>query len=177
LEEYYCLNKYCINKNMSKILQQRLGTTTTFQAGEEIMLALGLAISDLGAVPEQVFKKHELNRTDYNVLRMLRGAESAGLSHGDITRRLISGVPDVTRLMDRLVKKGLARRERISADRRKVIHKITEEGLVLLGAIDPHLVDFHAWLATVLDAKSRVALVRTCERLIEAAQGNKGKWE
>jgi len=82
-----------------------------------------------------VLKAEELSSTQYNVLRILRGAPD-GLPCGEIASRMITRDPDVTRLLDRLEKRGLISRDRDTRDRRTVIGRITHEGLKLLARLD-----------------------------------------
>src|SRR5206468_3865697 len=79
---------------------------------------------------------HELSPAQYNVLRILRGAGDDGASAKDIGSKLLSRDPDITRLMDRLEKRGLLLRARAREDRRVVIHRLTREGLDLVNALD-----------------------------------------
>ena len=75
-----------------------------------------------------VLKSEDLSSTQYNVLRILRGAP-AGLACGEIAGRMITRDPDVTRLLDRLEKRGLISRSRETKDRRTVMTRITSGGL------------------------------------------------
>ncbi len=71
-----------------------------------------------------VLKKEDLSMTQYNVLRILRGAPE-GLPCGEIANRMITRDPDITRLLDRLEKRGLISRCRETKDRRMVMARIT----------------------------------------------------
>src|SRR6266576_1054133 len=82
-----------------------------------------------------VLKAEDLSATQYNVLRILRGAPE-GLPCGEIASRMITRDPDITRLLDRLEKRGLISRCRETKDRRTVIARITPEGLTLLARLD-----------------------------------------
>jgi len=82
-----------------------------------------------------VLKTEDLSATQYNVLRILRGAPE-GLACGEIASRMITRDPDVTRLLDRLEKRGLISRWRETKDRRTVMARITPEGLALLSRLD-----------------------------------------
>jgi len=82
-----------------------------------------------------VLKAEDLSATQYNVLRILRGAP-AGLACGEIAGRMITRDPDVTRLLDRLEKRGLISRSRETKDRRTVMTRITSQGLQLLSRLD-----------------------------------------
>jgi DNA-binding MarR family transcriptional regulator len=82
-----------------------------------------------------VLKTEDLSATQYNVLRILRGAPD-GLPCGEIASRMITRDPDVTRLLDRLEKRKLISRCRETKDRRTVMARITPEGLTLLARLD-----------------------------------------
>jgi len=83
-----------------------------------------------------LFKQHGLSSPQYNVLRILRGAGKPGLNCHEISDRMLKRVPDITRLLDRLVEKDLVDRDRSDEDRRIVVSDITPQGLKLLKAID-----------------------------------------
>src|SRR5277367_6656428 len=76
--------------------------------------------------PAQLLKSEELSSTQYNVLRILRGAPP-GLPCGEIANRMITRDPDITRLLDRLEKRQLISRSREAKDRRTVMARITQE--------------------------------------------------
>ena len=78
-----------------------------------------------------------LTASQYNVLRILRGSHPARLACSDIASRMIDRDPDVTRLLDRLEKRGLAKRVRSRTDRRVVEIGITAKGLQVVGGLDP----------------------------------------
>lgn len=82
-----------------------------------------------------VLKAEDLSANQYNVLRILRGAPD-GLACGEIGDRMITRDPDITRLLDRLERRGLIARSRESKDRRMVTATITAEGLGLLARMD-----------------------------------------
>jgi DNA-binding MarR family transcriptional regulator len=82
-----------------------------------------------------VLKTVDLSMTQYNVLRILRGVPE-GLPCGEIANRMITRDPDITRLLDRLEKRGLISRSREVKDRRMVTARITPAGLKLLGSLD-----------------------------------------
>lgn len=88
-----------------------------------------------------LFKDHGLSGPQYNVLRILRGAQGEDLNCHEVGNRMLKRVPDVTRLLDRLEQRDLITRWRCRDDRRVVRTRITEEGLQLLAAIDKPLQD------------------------------------
>ncbi len=88
---------------------------------------------------KQLFNDNEVTQQQYNVLRILRGAHPDVRSAGEIKSVMLDKSPDLTRLMDRLVKKGYAEREMSESNRRKIEIKITESGLKLLDKLDPKI--------------------------------------
>jgi MarR family transcriptional regulator, organic hydroperoxide resistance regulator len=84
----------------------------------------------------QVVARTGITTQQYNVLRILRGAGTEGLPTLVIRDRMIHEAPGITRLLDKLEKAGLARRERTSSDRRQVFCIITQQGLAMLDEID-----------------------------------------
>src|SRR3989440_2950927 len=101
-----------------------------------IFVALLQAADSLGQEAEQLLKAAGLTAAQYNVLRILRGAEPEGLPCRGIGDRMISHDPDMTRLLDRMEKRGLITRERQSEDRRVVKTRITAQGLQTLKKLD-----------------------------------------
>jgi DNA-binding MarR family transcriptional regulator len=89
-----------------------------------------------------ILKSEGLTATQYNVLRILRGAGEA-LSCSEVANRMITRDPDVTRLLDRLEKRGLISRCRETKDRRTVMARITPEGLKLLVRLDEPVHEAH----------------------------------
>lgn len=89
-----------------------------------------------------VLKAENLSPTQYNVLRILRGAPE-GLSCGEIAERMITRDPDITRLLDRLEKRRLISRSREAKDRRTVLTRVAPAGLVLLGRLDAPVQQAH----------------------------------
>jgi DNA-binding MarR family transcriptional regulator len=90
----------------------------------------------------EILKAEDLSSTQYNVLRILRGAPE-GLPCGEIASRMITRDPDITRLLDRMEKRGLISRCRETKDRRMVMARITPEGLKLLGRLDEPVEEGH----------------------------------
>lgn len=92
---------------------------------------------------EQLLKAHNLTGAQYNVLRILRGAEPEGLACSNISERMISHDPDMTRLLDRMEKRALITRQRQKDDRRVVKTRITPAGLDLLKGLDEPVCEVH----------------------------------
>lgn len=104
---------------------------------EEVFLALQLTACKAMSPWTSFLKTHaSLTPAQYNMLRILRGAHPEGLTCTEISERLINKDPDVTRMVDRLEKQSLVRRERSLRDRRVITVRITKEGLSMLKKLD-----------------------------------------
>src|SRR5207249_1769629 len=96
---------------------------------------------------DELFARFGISATQYNVLRILRGAgavsEEKGMKCGEVAERMVTRDPDMTRLLDRLEKPGLIARARGHRDRRVVRTFITEAGLKLLKELDAPVLEMH----------------------------------
>lgn len=103
---------------------------------EQVFLALQMTAEHLQHASAQFFHRYDLSPTQYNALRILRGAGDAGLACSAIAGRMIHADPDITRLLGRLELRGLVGRGRDREDRRVVVAHITRAGLELLHSMD-----------------------------------------
>jgi len=122
--------------------QSKSGRRRAACAEEAALLDMMRTCDLLSRGPAQVLKTEELSATQYNVLRILRGAPQ-GLPCGEIASRMITRDPDITRLLDRLEKRELISRCRETKDRRMVMARITPEGLKLLARLDAPVQESH----------------------------------
>ena len=106
---------------------------------EELLVSLLRTTAVLQERFEQIIRPFNISMTQYNVLRILRGAGPGGRTCGEIGERMIAREPDVTRLLERMDKAGLLKRTRDSEDRRVVVTRITGSGLKLLNELEPKL--------------------------------------
>ena len=120
-----------------KILKEIAQTKPFASAEEEALMNLYRTAAVLQRAEEEAVKPFGVSPVAYNILRILRGSEPAGLRCQDVRCRLLSPGPDVTRLFDRLVAKDLVTRERSDDDRRSVVVRISPAGTALLGEMDP----------------------------------------
>lgn len=128
-----------------------------FQSGARIIK--GAAPGRRGLTPSQ-----------YNVLRILRGAAPNPLTCGEISRRLVTPGPDVTRLLDRLESQGWVERAHDEVDRRLVRSRITEAGLNLLGDLDGPVAEWLQQNLGHLDADEQHHLIRLLEKVRAPAE-------
>lgn len=111
--------------------------------GVEAFLTIGRTLVELLDEPERFVRKHGITPTQHNVLRILRGSPD-GLPQHEIRARMIERKSDISRLLDRLVKQGYARREPDPNDARVAIARITPEGLKLCEKLAGPLNRIHA---------------------------------
>jgi DNA-binding MarR family transcriptional regulator len=135
---------------------------------DRIFVALLKTTDTLAQQAEQILKANGLTSAQYNVLRILRGAEPEGLACSSIGERMISHDPDMTRLLDRMEKRGLITRQRQAADRRVVKTRITPEGLVHLKRLDQPIRDLHKRQFRNLPAARLKTLARLLEEVRES---------
>ena len=127
---------------MSGRLQAELKQRKPFRSlEEEAYLNLVRTEDALTQKQVELFRTAGLSASQYNVLRILRGAGPDGLPCGEIVERMVTRDPDMTRLLDRLEKRGLAARSREEKDRRVVMNRITDEGLRVLKGLDAPLLE------------------------------------
>ena len=149
---------------MSK-LQRELRKRDPFDSAEqEAILNLLRSSDQFQNRFGRLFREFGLTSSQYNVLRILRGAGEP-LPSLEIAGRLIQVVPAITGLIDRLEKQGLVTRERCKQDRRVVYVDITPAALDLLKKLDQPVSDLHRTLAGHLTRTELKELSRLLEKL------------
>lgn len=131
-----------------------------------VFVALLKAADAVAQEAEQLLRSQGLTGAQYNVLRILRGAEPGGLPCRGIGDRMISHDPDMTRLLDRMEKRRLIVRTRQTDDRRVVKTRITREGLALLKTLEQPVRELHKRQFRHLPA----ARLQTLAQLLEEAR-------
>ena len=145
---------------MSPNLRNEIKQTKPFASLEaEAHLNIERTAAVLGHAFAERLKPFGITATQYNVLRILRGAGPEGLCRNEARDRLVAQVPDVTRLLDRLEDAKLIERERSTTDRRLVSTRITAQGLALLKRLDQPVLDMHREMLGHLSAKQLETLV------------------
>jgi DNA-binding MarR family transcriptional regulator len=110
---------------------------------QEAFLSLWRTYDRLRALEEELFARHDLTPQQYNALRLLRSEHPGKVRTLDLAARLVSRAPDITRLLDKLERRGLIDRDR-PADNRRVVHVgITDAGLALLRELSGPVRDCH----------------------------------
>ena len=137
-----CYNTYFAP--MSRTLQAELRQRKPFSSPEhEAVVSIARTAALLDHETSEALKEHGLTPTQYNALRILRGAGTEGLCRNEIRDRLVARVPDATRLLDRLSEMGLVVRAREGEDRRFVRTRITSAGRELIEPLDAVVIALH----------------------------------
>jgi DNA-binding MarR family transcriptional regulator len=110
---------------------------------QEATLNIVRTATRLMEIGERVLKPHGISGPLYNILRIVRGIGGEGVPSGEIGVQMVTPTPDVTRLVDRLEKLGLATRHRKDCDRRVVLVRLTPKGRRLLTKLDPLIEQMH----------------------------------
>lgn len=148
-------------------IQSEIKQTKPLTPEQEVLLTIQRTADAFERRVAELLKPHGLSGTQYNVLRILRGAGKDGLPCGAIADRMVTRDPDITRLLDRLDKMGFIARERSVKDRRVVTTTITEAGLKLLKQLDKPVQDLGQSLVRNLSKTQMQELVE----LLDLARG------
>jgi DNA-binding MarR family transcriptional regulator len=148
---------------MGDALKKRVQQESFESPMQEALLNLLVTADYLREQMDRACAELDITPAQYNVLRILRGVYPEGHPRCDIARRMIERAPDVTRLVDRLEKRGLVERDRSAADRRLSLTRITPAGLELLDRLAPRLAALESHLAERLSLRDRRELSRICE--------------
>ena len=148
-------------------VKTRLAQRQFKHAAEETLVSLLVAAGQLAQRLNDLCRAHGITHDQYNILRILRGAQPDGHPRFEIAKRLVSRAPDVTRLIDRLERQGLVARGWSAENRRHSIARITPAGLDLLAAIDPELDALQQRATAGLTLDDLAACTRVCNHLTD----------
>jgi DNA-binding MarR family transcriptional regulator len=148
-------------------LKDEIKQSKPFESLEaEVFLNLQRTADALLYLLNETLKPSELTASQYNVLRILRGAGPDGIPCSEVSERMVTHDPDVTRMLDRMEKRGLVMRSRDHRDRRVVLARISAAGLRLLEQVDGGVEAMLAGALSRLGPKKLEAL----NDLLEAAR-------
>jgi len=150
---------------MGRALHDRLATKRFEGPHHEALLNLILASNHARGRMDEVFAGAGLTQAQYNVLRILNGAYPGGYPRGEIARRVLDRAPDLTRMLDRLVRRGLVQRARSGDDGRQSIARITGKGRELLSGMHGKVRSVQRELAKRITAREAAELSRLCEKV------------
>ena len=155
---------------MTEALQRRLKQSRFTSPQQEALLSLAVAAGAMNDLVDEICERHGLTRSQYNVLRILRGVHPEGHSRCEVACRMVDRAPDITRLVDRLQARGLVRRTRGGSDQRQAIARITSKGLRLLETMQPELEAQTATRLGKLSDKDCNELSRLCAMIFDDAE-------
>lgn len=142
-------------------LKQKKFKSKAHEAYLNLLVASGQLQNDF----EEICSRHGITSSQYNVLRILKGVHPAGYPRCEIIDRMIDRSPDVTRLLDRLIKMKLAERYISSEDKRFSLARITGKGIELLKIMDNDVEVLDNYLNKHLTEKECETLSNICEKL------------
>ena len=150
---------------MGEILKKRLKQQKFSSVEQEGLLNLFIASNYLHSKLEIVCNNFKITLAQFNVLRILKGAHPNGYPRGEIIRRMVEPAPDVTRLIDRLIKEGFVERYSSDSDRRLSMARITKKGIIVLTKINPEIEKFLSDYSSMLTNSEKEMLSYICEKL------------
>jgi DNA-binding MarR family transcriptional regulator len=148
-------------------IRSRLVQKTFADPTDEAVVGIFIVAGALDDLCETACAAHDITAVQYNVLRILRGVHPDGHPRGEIARRLITRAPDVTRLIDRLERRGLVERSWDASNRRLSIARNTRKGLALLTALDPDIRRIQDDATRKLSKADVRTLVRILNQMVE----------
>ena len=156
---------------MGKGIQAEIQQTKPFASLEdEAVVSLHRTADVINGRFSDMLKPYGLSATQFNALRILRGAGDGGRTCSQIAQRMINRDPDITRLLDRLERRGLVVRSREGRDRRVIITRINQAGLDLLQSLDRPIEEFNRMQLGHLSEPQ----LRTLVKLLEAVREQTG---
>ena len=151
---------------MAKGIQAELKQNKPFSSlAEEAFIAILRTADKLQLQLVELLKPHGLTPTQFNALRILRGAGEDGLPCSEIGERMINHDPDITRLLDRLEQRDLVQRRRDQKDRRVHLARITSTGLDILKRLDQPVQEFHERRMPKVGEAGLKSLIRQLEKV------------
>ena len=154
---------------MSDTLSRRLLQAKFEGPHHEALLAVMLANAAIDATFDEIFDGTGITQQQYNVLRILNGAYPGAHPRGEIARRMVRRAPDLTRMIDRLVRMDLVEREKGEQDHRQSLARITAKGRSLVEELHPRVQRATQFLAERMTAEEARQLTDLLEKIYAAA--------
>lgn len=150
---------------MGEILKKRLKQEKFSSVEQEIVLNLLVSANYLHSELDAICNRFKITLAQFNVLRILKGTHPNGYPRGEIIRRMVEPAPDVTRLIDRLIKEDFVERYNSKDDRRLSLARITKKGIALLTKINPEVDSFLLNYSSTLTKSEKEILSNLLEKL------------
>lgn len=132
---------------------------------QEVFLSILRTSSELSYAADQLFRSFGITQSQYNVLRILRGVGADGLCRNEISERMVTATPDMSRLLDRMEKAGWVTRKRGEDDRRQVSTHITRPGLELLARLETPTGEFVTRLFTGVEVRDQKTVLKVNDQI------------
>ena len=149
------------------VLNEWIKQTKFSSASQEAILNIMLTSSLLRNRLNALCSEYDISLQQFNILRILKGALPGGYPRCQISERMVEKAPDTTRLIDRLVKTGLVKREKSENDMRQSIAKITEKGISLLGELSQKIDSFGSDLEAKVSIEVCKNISYNCNKMLE----------
>lgn len=153
---------------MGESLKQRLKQNNFESVEQEALLNIFVTANFLRKKIDLILSKYGITSPQYNVLRILKGKYPNGFPRCDIITRMMDQAPDVTRLIDKLIKDKYVERFESRTDKRLSLAKITEEGILLLEKVKPEIDQLNSLLSENLSRDERKQLSILLEKIYGA---------
>ncbi len=150
---------------MGEALKNRLKQTKFESSEQEVVLNIFVTANFLRMKNDEILSKYRITTPQYNVLRILKGKYPDGYPRCDIITRMMDQAPDVTRLIDRLLKENYVERFNSDFDRRLSLTRITQKGLHLLDKIKPELEELQGLISENLSKEEQIQLSELLEKI------------
>ena len=150
---------------MGEMLGRRLLQTRFEGPHHEALLAVLLANASIEAMLDDAFEGSGITVPQYNVLRILNGVYPGAHARGEIARRMVRRAPDLTRMLDRLVRMGLVERAKGDLDHRQSLARITTKGRELLDHLHPRVAQINQLLSRRMTEQDARTLVELLEKI------------
>ncbi len=150
---------------MSELLSRRLLQNRFEGPHHEALLAVMLANAAIDSHLDTIFAGSGITQQQYNVLRILDGVRPGAHARGEIARRMVRRAPDLTRMIDRLVRMGLVERTKGVQDHRQSLARITDQGHALVQELHPRVQRFNEVLASRMTESEARTLTELLERI------------
>ena len=174
---FSCLDNGCLDEYYGRMGSESLTTNRKFDSQEqEVYLSLWRTYDRLKAIEDELFGEWQITSQQYNVLRILQAAAPDSVPTLQISNRLISRAPDITRMLDKLQQNGWVRRVRTEEDRRTVLVEITTEGLELLEKLQEPVKSLHVSQLGHLSPTDRSTLCRLLQKTRKPHEPPGGQW-
>ncbi|MFZ4106130.1 MarR family winged helix-turn-helix transcriptional regulator [Flavobacterium sp.] len=145
-------------------IEDVIKTNSNLEDSKKIILNIYYTQNVIGDKFNELIKPYDLSSEQYNVLLILRGQKGCPANMCIIQERMLSKNSNTTRLIDKLLLKGLVTREVCPENRRKIEVLITEKGLDLLSILDPKIMEHEDLFAANLSSSEKEQLITLLEK-------------